>query len=119
MPKKRAIERVREIALALPETSERLSHGEPTWFVRTKVFASWEDHHHGDPIVGLWLNAEPGLQEILVGAQPDCFYRPKYVGYKGWIGVNMDGPLDWGQVADLIRDSYRLTAPKKLAALIA
>jgi hypothetical protein len=68
MPKKKPIDRVREIALALPETSERLSHGEPTWFVRTKVFASWEDHHHGDPIVGLWLNAEPGLQEILVGA---------------------------------------------------
>ena len=118
MPKKSAIDRVREIALALPETSERLSHGEPTWFVRTKVFASWEDHHHGDPIVGLWLAAPDGLQETLVGAQPECFYRPKYVGHKGWIGVNMEAALDWGHVADLIRQSYRMVAPKKLAELV-
>jgi len=116
--KKQPIDRVREIALALPETSERLSHGEPTWFVRTKVFGSWEDHHHGDPIVGLWLAAPDGLQETLVAAQSDCFYRPKYVGHRGWIGVNMDGPLDWGHVADLIRQSYRMVAPKKLAELV-
>lgn len=119
MPRLAPIDRVRRIALALPETSERLSHGEPAWFVGgKKVFASWEDHHHGGPIVGLWLAAAPGLQEILVGAEPQRFYRPKYVGVRGWIGVNMDAAQDWDQVADLIRDSYRLVAPRRLAALV-
>src|SRR3954449_12776307 len=117
-PPRTPIDRVREIALALPDTSERLSHGEPNWFVGKKVFGSWEDHHHGDPIVGLWLAAPPGLQEILIDAQPDCYYRPKYVGHRGWIGVNMEGPLDWDDVAGLIRDSYRIVAPKRLAALV-
>jgi hypothetical protein len=119
MPRPKPIDRVRGIALALPEASERLSHGEPAWFVADKkVFASWEDHHHGDPIVGLWLAAAPGLQEILVGAEPERFYRPKYVGVRGWIGVHMDAEQDWDQVADLIRDSYRLVAPRRLAAQV-
>jgi hypothetical protein len=68
MPNKQPIDRVREIALALPETSERLSHGEPTWFVRTKVFGSWEDHHHGDPIVGLWLAAAVAVPIVALAA---------------------------------------------------
>jgi predicted DNA-binding protein (MmcQ/YjbR family) len=118
MPRKKPIERAREICLALPEATERLTHGEPGWFVGKKLFATWENHHHGDPMVGLWVNAAPGLQEILVSAQPDCFYRPKYVGHRGWIGVNMEGPLDWDQVADLVRDSYRMVALKRLAALV-
>ncbi|MEX2245659.1 MAG: MmcQ/YjbR family DNA-binding protein [Dehalococcoidia bacterium] len=95
--RKKSIDRVREICLALPEATERLSHGEPTWFAGTKVFASWEDHHHGDPVVGLWVKGAGGLQEILVGAQPSRYYRPKYVGHKGWIGVNMEGAIDWPQ----------------------
>jgi hypothetical protein len=107
---------VREICLALPEASERLSHGEPTWFVRGKVFGSWEDHHHGGPIVGLWVKGADGLQEFLVGAEAHRYYRPKYVGHKGWIGINMEADVDWGQVADLIRDSYRMTAPKRVLA---
>lgn len=116
MSKKKPIDRARTICLALPEATERLTHGEPGWFVGKKLFATWEDHHHGDPMVGLWVNAEPGLQEILIDAQPECFYRPKYVGHRGWIGVNMEAPQDWAQVADLVRDSYRMVAPKRLAA---
>lgn len=110
------LDRVRKIALALPEATERPSHGEPAWFVRNKLFATWEDHHHGDPVVGLWVKAAPGLQQILVQADPARYYRPKYVGHAGWIGVNMeaDVDVDWPHVEDLIRDSYRMTAPKRL-----
>ena len=122
MPKVKPVDRVRKICLALPETSERLSHGEPAWFVRDKLFATWEDHHHGDPIVGLWVKGAPGLQELLVENEPERYYRPKYVGHKGWIGVNMEpggrAGVDWPQVEDLIRESWRMTAPKKLAALL-
>ena len=113
---KRALGRVRKIALALPEASERLSHGEPAWFVGTKLFATWEDHHHGDPIVGLLVKGAEGQQGVLVAAEPQRYYRPKYVGHKGWIGVNMEADVDWRLVAELLRDSWRMTAPKKLAA---
>jgi hypothetical protein len=118
--KRTPLDRVRNLCLALPETSERLSHGEPAWFVRDKLFATWENHHHGDPIVGLWVKGAPGLQEILVENEPERYYRPKYVGHKGWIGVNMEpaghADIDWPQVEDLIRESWRMTAPKKLVA---
>jgi hypothetical protein len=122
MPRLKPLDRVRKICLALPETIERPSHGEPAWFVRGKLFATWEDHHHGDPIVGLWVKGAPGLQELLVENEPARYYRPKYVGHKGWIGVNMEpagrGGIDWGQVEDLIRDSWRMTAPTRLAASV-
>lgn len=119
MPKLKPLDRVRKLCLALPEANERPSHGEPAWFARNKLFATWEDHHHGDPIVGLWVKGAPGLQEILVGADPDRYFRPKYVGHQGWIGVRMDvATVDWAQVEDLIRDSYRMSAPKKLVALL-
>jgi hypothetical protein len=127
MPKLKPIDRVRKICLALPETSERPSHGEPAWFVAsgakpggsaTKLFATWEDHHHGDPIVGLWVKGAPGAQEILVANEPQRYYRPKYVGHQGWIGVLMEGDIDWETAADLIRESYRMTAPKRLATIV-
>ena len=114
MPRTKPIDRVRTLCLALPEATEKLSHGEPTWFIRGKVFASWEDHHHGDPVVGLWVNAAPGLQEILVSAESARYYRPKYVGHRGWIGINMEGDIDWDYAAELITDSYRMVAPKRL-----
>jgi hypothetical protein len=120
MPKQKPIDRARKICLALPETTERPSHGEPAWFVCDKLFATWEDHHHDDPVVGLWVKGAPGLQELLVENEPERYYRPKYVGHKGWIGVNMEpanrAGVDWAQVEDLIRESWRMTAPKKLLA---
>jgi hypothetical protein len=118
MPRTNPIDRVRKTCLALPEATEKLSHGEPTWFVRGKVFASWEDHHHGDPTVGLWVNAPMGLQEMLVSAEPARYYRPKYVGHRGWIGINMEGDIDWPYAAELMTDSYRMVAPKRVLALL-
>src|SRR5256712_14079859 len=92
------IERVRRLCLALPEVTERLSHGEPTWFVQgKKTFVTTSDHHHDDR-VAMWCAAPPGAQEVLVGADPKRFFRPKYVGHRGWLGIYLDIPQDWDQI---------------------
>jgi len=81
------LHRLRELCLALPETTERLSHGEPTWFVREKTtFVTYADHHHDD-VLGFWCAAPDGVQGILVSSAPDRFYVPSYVGHRGWLGV--------------------------------
>jgi hypothetical protein len=110
------VERLRAICMALPEATERLSHGEPTWFVRDKkVFASLDDHHHGADHLALWCPAPPGVQAELVEQEPRRFFRPPYVGGRGWLGVRIDRDPDWNEVDRIVRDAYRLVAPKKLA----
>ena len=110
------IESLRRLCLALPEVTERLSHGEPTWFVQDKkTFVTVSDHHHDDR-VAFWCAAPPGAQEVLVGAEPQRFFRPKYVRHRGWLGVYLDVPQDWDQIADLVRDAYREVAPQRLIA---
>jgi hypothetical protein len=112
-----ALTRVREICLALPEATERLSHGSPTFFVRDKkTFVMFVDNHHGDGRLALWVAAPPGAQEELVELEPDRFFRPPYVGHRGWLGVRLDRDLDWDEVAGIVEDSYRQVAPKKLIA---
>lgn len=109
------MERLRTLCLALPETSERLSHGEPTWFVR-KVFVMYADHHH-DQRIAFWCAAPPGTQEALVAEHPELFFRPPYVGGKGWLGVWLDtGRADWTEIAEIVTDAYREIAPRKLVA---
>ncbi len=111
-------ERVRAICLALPEVTERLSHGEPTWFVREgkQVATVWHDHH-GDGRLGLICPAPPGVQEQLIELDAERFYRPAYVGSRGWLGVSLDSDdVDWDEVAGIIEDAYRKVAPKKLVA---
>lgn len=113
--RERALREVRRICLALPEVSERLSHGTPSWFVRgKKTVAMFADDHHRDGILGIWCPAEPGVQEELVESEPDRFYRPPYVGPSGWIGVRLDRDVDWDEVAQILTDSYRKVAPKTL-----
>jgi hypothetical protein len=113
----RLIERARKICLALPEANEKLSHGEPTWFAGTgKVFASIDDHHHGAPHCSLWLPLPPGVQETLVGSDPDRYFRPPYVGHKGWVGVVLDTRPDWRVVASLVEEAYRHVASRRLVA---
>ena len=108
---------LRKLCLSLPETTERLSHGEPTWFVRDKkAFVMLADHHHDDRLA-FWCAAADGAQEVLVGQAPDRFFRPPYVGHRGWLGVRLDVPVDWDQVEDLIREAYRVVAPARLARL--
>jgi hypothetical protein len=114
-----ALAGLRRICLALPEVSERLSHGSPSWFVRgKKTVASFVDDHHGDGILGIWCPAPPGVQAELVATEPDRFYVPPYVGPSGWVGVRLDTDVDWDEVAGILTDSYRLVAPKKLVALL-
>ena len=112
------LERLRQICLALPEATERLSHGEPTWFVqRKKTFVSYSDHHHDDRLA-FCCAAPPGAQDFLVRADPVRFFVPPYVGGRGWIGVRLDVPQDWDQIADLIEDAYRTVAPARLVAAL-
>lgn len=110
------LEELRRLCLALPETTERLSHGEPTWFVRDKkTFVTYADHHHDDRL-GFWCAAPPGVQEALVAEDPARFFRPPYVGHRGWLGVYLDVEVDWPEVAEIVTDAYRMVAPKSLVA---
>lgn len=115
---KDSLESLRKLCLALPETTERLSHGEPTWFVRDKkTFVMYADHHHNDRL-GFWCAAPPGVQEALVGSEPERFFRPPYVGHRGWLGVYLDVPVDWAEIAEIVEDAYRAIAPKRLVAML-
>jgi len=107
---------LRRLCLALPETTERISHGEPTWFVRDKkTFVMYANQHHDDRLA-FWCAAAPDVQQTLVAAAPKRFFRPPYVGHRGWLGAYLDVPVDWDQVADLVTDAYREVAPAKLLA---
>lgn len=109
--------RVRAICRALPEVTERLSHGSPTFFVRDKkTFVMYLDDHHGDGRLALWCAAPVGAQAMLVEEEPDRFFVPPYVGGRGWIGVRLDRDVDWDEIAGIAKDAYRMVAPKKLVA---
>jgi hypothetical protein len=111
------VERVRKICSALPEAHEKLSHGEPTWFAgKGKVFAMIDNHHHGAEHLSVWLPQPIGVQEALIDADPERFFRPPYVGPSGWVGVVLDTRPDWEMVARLVRDAYLHVATRKLAA---
>jgi hypothetical protein len=110
------LNRLRRLCLAPPETTERLSHGEPTWFVRgQKGFVTYADRHHDDRLA-FWCAAPEGVQRGLVTSDPERFFVPPYVGHRGWLGVYLDVPVDWDEIAELVADAYRVVAPKRLAA---
>ena len=109
------IERVRRLCLALPETSERLSHGEPTFFVHKKVFVMFADNHHGDGRVAVWLPVPPGLQAALIEQSPDVYFRPPYVGHRGWVGIELARVSD-DDLQYHIHTAWELIAPKRLLA---
>ena len=107
------LERLREICLALPEAAEKETWGEATFRVRDKIFATCGGDD-GPP--SLCCKAPAGAQEVLVASNPERFFRPAYVGHRGWVGVRLYAPVDWDQIADLVEESYRMTAPKRLLA---
>ena len=110
-----ALDRMRALCLALPEATERLSHGAPTWFVRDKkTFVTYMDDHHGDGRLAIWCAAAPGAQELFVNEEPERFFVPPYVGHRGWLGVRLDADPDWGELAGIVEDAYRMVAPKRL-----
>ena len=113
----RVLERIRGLCLALPETSERLSHGSPTFFVRGKrAFLMVLMNHHGDGRFAFWCAAPEGVQQLLTEADPVKFFVPPYVGHRGWLGVRLDRGRDWNELAGLAEDAYAEVAPATLVA---
>jgi hypothetical protein len=120
---KRAFDRIRKIVLALPEVNERLSHGEPCFFIQNKrPLCYYHDDHNGDGRVSLWCPVPDGVQEALVRADPDRFFAPPTSAsgvFARWLGIYLDTPcVDWHEVTAILSDSYRVTTPKKLAATL-
>ncbi|MEP6550451.1 MAG: MmcQ/YjbR family DNA-binding protein, partial [Gemmatimonadales bacterium] len=99
-----------------PEAHEVEAWGELTFRVKNKLFAMYAhpNNHHGAGRPAIWCKAKPVNQALMIGAAPDRFFKPPYVGPSGWIGVWLDGNVDWNELLDLFRDGYRMTAPKKL-----
>jgi hypothetical protein len=113
--RERTLDRVRKLCLALPETTERLSHGAPTFFVRGKrAFVMVLTDHHGDGRFAIWCAAPAGLQAMLVEADPERFFVPPYVGHRGWLGFRLDRALDWDELAGIVEDAYAEVAPPAL-----
>ena len=112
-PQRTPVERLRAICLALPETTEKLAWGEPTWRVRGRLFAQLDDHHHGADHLAVWLPAPLGEQEAMIFTDPARFFRPPYVGHRGWVGVRIDQRPDWALVARLVEQAHRQVAPPR------
>ena len=112
------IERVRQLCLSLPETTEQISHGEPTFFVRKKVFAMFANNHHNDGRIAVYCPVPLGYQSVLLEAAPEKFFHPPYVGVRGWIGIHL-GQIEDEELMTHLREAWRLIAPKKLAAELA
>lgn len=110
--------KVRKLCLSLPEAHEVEAWGEPTFRVKNKLFAMYAkaDNHHGEGRNAIWCKASRVNQRLMIDAAPDRFFSPPYVGPSGWVGVYLDREVDWDELKDLLRDAWRMTAPKKLAA---
>ena len=112
----RPLVRLRKLCLALPETHEVESHGEPTFRVKNKMFAMFANatNHHGAGRHGVWLKSTPAEQKQIVRAAPEQYFVPPYVGKSGWVGVWLDSQVDWEAVAEFVREAYKLAAPERL-----
>jgi predicted DNA-binding protein (MmcQ/YjbR family) len=113
----RRLTRLTRICLALPGTTRQLMASHASFLVRKKTFAYFLDDHHGDGIVGINCKVLPGDNTALIASNPAKFYMPAYIGSRGWVGLRLDaGKVDWQEVEELVTHSYRLVAPKRLAA---
>ena len=115
---RRVEERVRKICLALPGAAERMSHGAPAFFAGKQFVMLWPEGHHDNHFPHLWCAAPSGAQEAFIAMEPNRMFRPPYVGARGWIGVRLDGRVDWGQIEMLCEDAFRTVAPKKLMTML-
>lgn len=111
---KKHLERVRRICFQFPETFEKLSHGEPTFFAKKRVFVMFANNHHNDGHIAVWIPAPLGAQSLLIESEPEKFFRPPYVGVNGWIGIELPR-VDDDELAAHIYEGWKLVAPKKLA----
>jgi hypothetical protein len=105
------LRRVQRICNALPETTEKLSHGEPTFFVRKKVYAMFANNHHNDGHIAVWIPVAPGLQAALIKTEPNKFFMPPYVGVRGWVGIELDRIGD-EELTLLLSEAWQLIAPR-------
>lgn len=111
------LERVRRICVTLPETTERLSHGEPTFFVKNKVFVMFANNHHNDGHIAVWLPVPSGFQSTLIKTSPKTFFKPPYVGARGWVGIELNQINDQDLMYH-IQVAWELSAPKRLLSRI-
>lgn len=109
---KKQLERVRRICFTLPETSERLSHGEPTFLVKDKVYVMFANNHHNDGHIAVWLPVPSGFQATLIETAPEIFFKPPYVGVRGWVGIELDQISD-EDLTFHIQVAWELVAPKR------
>lgn len=111
---KKLFEDIRSLCLSFPGTSERMSHGVPTFFVNDKhSFVQYRVNHHGDGRIALWCSAAPGVQSLFIEATPEIYFKPPYVGHLGWIGLRLDRDAGWEEISGVIGDAYVNRAPKK------
>ena len=115
---KSPVERLRAICLALPDTSEKVAWSEPTWRVGGKLFAQLDNHHHGADHLAVWMPAPLGEQESLIFLDPARFFRPPYVGQRGWVGVRIDRRPSWTLIASLVKQAYLEVAPPRLRGAV-
>ena len=117
------VQQLRTICLALPDVGEKVSHGEVSFFVAltaksSRQFVAVDDHHHGADWLSFWCPAPPGGQEDLIAAHPEQFFRPPYVGHRGWVGVRIDQDPDWTEIAEIVSEAYRCVAkPAQIARI--
>ena len=111
-------DRIRGICSALPGPTERLSHGAPAFYAGKQYLMLWIDGHHDHDFPHLWFAAPSGAQDELIMSEPGRFFRPPYVGGRGWVGLRLDKPVDWKELASICEEAFRTVAPKKLIALL-
>ncbi len=110
--------RLRSLCMSLPEVEERISHGEPAWFISGKrQFVTYADHHHDDR-VAFWCSAPEGAQHVLTSTDPDRYFVPPYVGGRGWVGCYLDVEVDWEALEEIVVDGYVTVAPARLTAQV-
>jgi predicted DNA-binding protein (MmcQ/YjbR family) len=111
-------ERVRRICVSLPEVTERMSHGSPAFFVTKQFVMLWANGHRDHDFAHLWCAAAPGIQGDLIDQSTERAYRPPYVSARSWIGVRLDGDVDFDEIEMFCEDAYRFVATKRQVALL-
>lgn len=109
------LKRIRNICGALPGTEEKVSHGAPTFFAHKKVYVMFANNHHNDGHIAVWIPTPQGVQQMLIENSPEKFFKPPYVGVRGWVGVEL-GRVGDDELTSLIHQAWRMIAPKKLQA---
>lgn len=106
------LDKLRTLCTALPQVEERPSHGEPAWFFKgKKLFVMFADHHHDDRLA-FWCAAPIGAQEAMIASDPTKYFRPPYVGVKGWLGVYLDVEVDWSEIEGIVGEAYQTVVNK-------